>query len=360
MRRRDYRRARRQLRRRYGTRTAPVVLINDPYPSAGLAAAARLAFRYRSELAPFLLAGATGLAGLFLHARHPGAWPWLIGVTILGSAGIVLLGRRRPPWIIERACAAGVVLGSGTWLTLATVHGPGTGPLPKILGIGTLVGGIPWWWHRRRRARVQVERTLEAWPEMTEQVGLAGSRVMSAMVDAWGWRARIALRKGQTINDALNRLPALESGLGTRPGALRIEADPYRADHVLLRVLNRDPHAEPLPWPGTPNRSITNPVALGIYEDAGTVTVSLLRRHRLIGGVAGSGKRKTTISSSASGTGAPSIGPKIGRSGSASYGSPRCARSACTMVATPQQPCSSSKASTSGPFRKSSVTPESP
>ena len=30
----------------------------------------------------------------------------------------------------------------------------------------------------------------------------------------WGWRARIALRRGQTVTDALNRLPALESGLG--------------------------------------------------------------------------------------------------------------------------------------------------
>ncbi|GAA0264771.1 FtsK/SpoIIIE domain-containing protein [Cryptosporangium japonicum] len=290
MRRRDYRRARRQLRRRYGTRTAPVVYLDDRYPGEGLAAAARLVYRYRSELAPFLLTAVTGLAGLFLHARHPNAWPWLIGATILGTAGIVLLGRRWLPRVIERAYAAAAELGLGTWLTLATVYGPGTGPLPKILGIGTLAGGIPWWWHRRRRARVQVERTLEAWPEMTEQVGLAGSRVMSAMVDAWGWRARIALRKGQTINDALNRLPALESGLGTRPGALRIEADPHRADHVLIRVLNRDPHAEPLPWPGNTARSIADPVTLGVYEDAGPTRVSLLCLHGLIGGVAGSGK----------------------------------------------------------------------
>ena len=75
-----------------------------------------------------------------------------------------------------------------------------------------------------------------------------------------------------------------------RPGALRIEADPTRADHFLLRVLNTDPHANPLPWPGTAARSITEPVDLGIYEDAGAVRVSLLRRHGLIGGVAGSGK----------------------------------------------------------------------
>ncbi|TQS46176.1 FtsK/SpoIIIE domain-containing protein [Cryptosporangium phraense] len=290
MRRRDYRRARRQLRRRYGTRTAPVVLIDEPYPGAGLAAAGRILFRYRSELAPFALAATAGLVALFLHTRHPGWWPGLIVATVLGTAAVAWLGRRWLPRLIERAYAAGVVFATGTWVVLATVYGPGAGPLPKVLGLGTIVAGVPWWWHRRRRARVQVERTLEAWPEVGEQVGLAGSRVMSALVDAWGWRARIALRKGQTVADALNRLPALESGLGTRPGALRIEADPHRADHVLLRVLNRDPHAEPLPWPGGTARSINEPAELGIYEDAGPVRVSLLRRHGLIGGVAGSGK----------------------------------------------------------------------
>ncbi|GAA3381602.1 cell division protein FtsK [Cryptosporangium minutisporangium] len=290
MTRRSYRRTQRRLRPRYGTRTTPVVLVDDGYGSTDLAMLGRVLYRYRSELAPFLLGGITGLAGLFLHARHQGWWPGLTSATILGTAGVLFLARRWLPRGVERAYAAIVLSAIGAWLTLATAYGPGAGPLAKVLGLGTIVAGIPWWWHRRRRARVQVERTLEAWPEITEQVGLAGSRVMSALVDAWGWRARVALRRGQTVTDALNRLPALESGLGTRPGALRIEADPNRADHVLLRVLNRDPHAEPLPWPGSTAQTITQPADLGIYEDAGPVRVSLLRRHGLIGGVAGSGK----------------------------------------------------------------------
>ena len=77
---------------------------------------------------------------------------------------------------------------------------------------------MPWWAHRRRRAKVRVERTLAAWPEIAEAVGLAGSRVMSAVVDVWGWRARFALARGQTIADVIAKLPAIESGLGTVPG----------------------------------------------------------------------------------------------------------------------------------------------
>jgi S-DNA-T family DNA segregation ATPase FtsK/SpoIIIE len=52
------------------------------------------------------------------------------------------------------------------------------------------------------------------------------------VVDLWDWQARIGLHRGQTVNDLMNRIPALESGLGTRPGAVRVEPDPDRADHA--------------------------------------------------------------------------------------------------------------------------------
>src|ERR1035437_3340466 len=40
----------------------------------------------------------------------------------------------------------------------------------------------------------------------------AGSAVMSATVDVWGWRARFRLARGQTITDVMGRIPAIESG----------------------------------------------------------------------------------------------------------------------------------------------------
>jgi DNA segregation ATPase FtsK/SpoIIIE, S-DNA-T family len=46
----------------------------------------------------------------------------------------------------------------------------------------------------------------------------------------------------------------------------------------------------PAPWRGPSASSIADPIELGIYEDATPCAVPLLRRHGLIGGIAGSGK----------------------------------------------------------------------
>src|SRR6185437_4679479 len=99
---------------------------------------------------------------------------------------------------------------------------PWRSPLPLVLLADGLALAVPWWAHRRRRARVRVERTLAVWPEIAQAVGLAGSRVLSAVVDVWGWRARFALARGQTIQDVIARVPAIESALGTFRGAARI------------------------------------------------------------------------------------------------------------------------------------------
>ncbi len=138
---------------------------------------------------------------------------------------------------------------------------------------------------------MRVERALAAWPEIADAVGLAGSRVQSAVVDVWGWRARFALARGQTINDVIGRLPAIESSLGTFRGAVRVlpTADDL-ANRFELRVLAKDPHADAITWPGPSATSITEPIDLGPFEDAAPVKVLFLRRHALFGGATGSGK----------------------------------------------------------------------
>jgi len=198
------------------------------------------------------------------------------------------------PWDItrteERAYAGTVTAAAGAWLAAATAYGPGRAPLPAILVVTTLALAFPWWTHRRRRARVKVDRAIHAWPDIAEAIGLAGSRIMSAVVDTWGWRARMALRPGQTLSDVVAHVPAIESALGTRPGAVRVEQDPAHAGRFVMRVLAADPHAGAIPWPGPTARSLADPITLGVFEDATTVHVPLLRRHALIGGTTDSGK----------------------------------------------------------------------
>ena len=288
------RRARRRLRHGDARREPLLLLADDRYPGESLEALARLLYRYRSELAPAGVALILLVTAAVLHRHSPSGAVIATLVDLAVAAGLAWPKAVPDLRRSERVYAVIVTITAGLWLTLAALLGPGCPPLPTALIIGTALGAVPWWAHRRRRAKVKVERALGAWPDIAEAIGLPGSRVMSAVVDLWGWRARISLRRGQTATDLINRIPALESGLGTRPGAVRVEPDPDRADHALIRVLDSDPHAHAIPYPiphdDQPGASITRPTPLGLFEDARPVTVNLAHRHGLLGGVAGAGK----------------------------------------------------------------------
>jgi hypothetical protein len=278
--------------RRYGLQPMVVINSGDPLPEVLTVILARWLWRYRSELAPVTLAALTALAAWVLHATHPRWWPALAIATVAVAAVAGLAGSRLGlASRAERAYATTVTTTAGGWLTAATGAGPGRAPLPVVLLVATCVLSAPWWAHRRRRAKVRVERLLAAWPDIAQAVGLAGSRVMSAVVDVWGWRAQFGLARGQTITDVIARLPAIESGLGTFRGAARVYPTPDDlANRFELRVLDKDPHADAITWPGPSVASITEPIDLGPFEDAMPATVLLLRRHALFGGATGSGK----------------------------------------------------------------------
>jgi len=91
--------------------------------------------------------------------------------------------------------------------------------------------------------------------------------------------------------DFIARIPALESALGTFRGAVRVyPTTDDRAKRCERRVLEIDPHADAIPWPGPSVSSITEPIELGPFEDAAACQVLFLRRHALFGGGTGSGK----------------------------------------------------------------------
>jgi hypothetical protein len=288
------RRMRRQARRIRRGGMQPMMLItgNDQLPETAMVLILRWMWRYRSELTPLYAVGIVLGVACWLHAGHRHLWALVLTLAAMTAAALGAFGRRAGlPTPIERLYAAMTTLAVGGWMASAAITGPFTTPMPQLLAIGGAILAVPWWAHARRRARVRVERKLEAWPEIAQAVGLAGSQVMSAVVDVWGWRARFRLARGQTITDVIAKIPALESGLGTFRGALRVYPTPDDlANRCELRVLDMDPHADAIPWPGPSVTSITQPIDFGPFEDATPCRVLFLRRHGLAGGATGGGK----------------------------------------------------------------------
>ena len=224
-----YRRMRRQARlaRRSGLQPMMVINTGDGFPETMAVVIARWAWRYRSELAPVGVAAGLVAAAWWLHHTRPHWWLSIAVLAGVAAWAVGLFGARwRFPTIAERVYAAITIYVAGIWLSAATVIGPKVPPLPQALAIGAIIMSVPWWTHRRRRAKVRLERKLQAWPDIAKAIGLAGAEVMSATVDVWGWRARFRLARGQTISDVVAKIPAIESGLGTFRGAVRVYPTP--------------------------------------------------------------------------------------------------------------------------------------
>ncbi len=289
-----YRRMRRQARlaRRSGLQPMMVINTGDAFPSTVGVLLARGAWRYRSELAPAAVAAGLVAAAWWLHHSRPQWWLPIAVLAGVAAWAVALFGARwRFPTLIERVYAAITIYVAGIWLSAATAVGPAVTPFPQALVVGALILSVPWWTHRRRRAKVRLERKLQAWPDIAKAIGLAGAEIMSATVDVWGWRARFRLARGQTISDVVAKISEIESGLGTFRGSVRVYPTPDDLAHRCeIRVLDVDPHAGAIPWPGPSVTSITQPVDLGPFEDASPCRVSFARVHGIFGGTTGSGK----------------------------------------------------------------------
>lgn len=311
-----YRRNMRRIRRavRKNDRNPYGVIIVGPDETLGLiivAALGRWAFRHRSAFAPLWVALAAFTAASAAHGHHARWWIPVAAVTAVATIMLAFplpVMRRHPAgrriasalsWLweqcgidraVERGYAATVIATAGGWLAAAIASGPTGKPLPMVALIATVILAVPWWFHRRRRAKVRVERAISGWPEIADNIGLPGSRITSVVVDTWGWTARVTLRKGTTVAHATAKIPDIESGLELRPGSVRVFPDGKHANRLTMRVVETEPLTEPIPWPGPAIRSVTQPAEIGISEGGRPVRILLLRRNVLIGGIAGSGK----------------------------------------------------------------------
>jgi S-DNA-T family DNA segregation ATPase FtsK/SpoIIIE len=135
-------------------------------------------------------------------------------------------------------------------------------------------------------------KTIARWGQIADWAGggLAGSTLKHVTANPWGWSGSLLLRPGLTVEDAQARRRNLDSALGTRPGSVRLDQDPTRADRVTLRVVERDPLERPIRWRGPQVGSVTQPLPLGPFEDGSAMLLPVAGQCVLIAGIRGSGK----------------------------------------------------------------------
>jgi len=212
--------------------------------------------------------------------------------------------------------------GDGGWVVGIGAHGgtaAPTVPLPPVVPTGPVAAagraGSRRWTPRQRQdlrgnvlvrdtdafpavpagpeQRARVADLVARWPQIAVAAGMADTTLGDVRFTPWGWEATWRLRPGQTWKHAVQAKLALESALGVRPDAVRVDKDLQLARQVHLRVVERDPLATPVPRPAPSMGSILRPLLVGVYEDATSATLPLFEQHALI--VAANGAGKTVL-----------------------------------------------------------------
>jgi hypothetical protein len=154
-----------------------------------------------------------------------------------------------------------------------------------------------------RPSRVRVGRVLyamcvrRAWARAVIDTGVAPGPfrcpgVWSVDIVPAGDRLRVRVRRGQSVRDLDARREELAACLRLREvRVMRLARNAAEADVLLVR---RDPFADtaPLTWPdaGAEQRSLWDPIALGVDEHGEPVQVHVVERNVLVGGEPGAGK----------------------------------------------------------------------
>jgi hypothetical protein len=191
-------------------------------------------------------------------------------------------------WGLEGAIGLGLY---ATWRLAVALDGQGLGIL--VLGLA----GIALWHSAALRRRVVAllrERATRRWFTRVlvacEVISRRGQipRVEGAVRTRAGQRIQLRLPAGFTAEAVEAAGEALAATIGARE--VRVVRDPACASVAHVSIVLRDQLALPAPpWP-TPSSSLWEPVALGIDEDGGPVSVALPERNLLLGGEPGAGK----------------------------------------------------------------------
>ncbi|MER5733945.1 FtsK/SpoIIIE domain-containing protein [Streptomyces sp. NPDC002138] len=214
--------------------------------------------------------------------QNPSAEPETLGhlLSNLGPLGVVVL-------IAVGACLLLAVIGK----TGRKAVGKATGRvIVKACRAFVRYVTISLWAARMRMPiRLAIRLQPERWRSMTEARKLTGLKRGRVRRTPMGVDVRVTLGGSLTLESLTARIKDIETGLGTRRGAVRVEPG-ATAHKAIVRITVRNPLAKNVPWPvPTGLVSIKHPAPLSM-NPFGEWTGIDLQQRILIVGASGSGK----------------------------------------------------------------------
>ncbi|MEU2674200.1 plasmid transfer protein TraB [Streptomyces sp. NPDC007164] len=224
------------------------------------------------RMRPWLAVAAEVPATFAAHHYWGDSVPAAIGLTV--AAGVLTAAT----WWAGEGTKTGrrihatlsTALGT-TYLVIGTVTGPVEPAMASVLVIGGAVAAGSW--NIRQALRVNVDPQKEGGAVET---GILVKSIGNAKAALRGQpkvepnKVTAPLKLDGITNDELgNRLKEIAVELGIAPTSARLQPDPERADHTNLVIVPQDMLKTSVVWPGpsNPGGSITDPIAIGIYED---------------------------------------------------------------------------------------------
>src|SRR5690606_32138734 len=277
--------------------------------------ARRLSGRYRRQLAPLAVIGATHAAGAAAAAADGGAALGVLAMTGAATGGAYAAARHRMGrW--SRAYAAVACTASMSWQTAAAVVG--TDPLTGLLWLGGAALALPWWLrHSEATPDVTAEQASPAqdpapapaapdepdwrtvrWDTYLAVKGgaLPGSKLSDITEIAYGWTATVDLPRGEHWEKVTGCLATIASVFDLPDG--RVLAEPVNGAPVYrarLTVLTTSPLEKVTRWTGPGLNPAEGTLPVAVTADGETLPWRLWwpgagMCHGLIAGTTGSGK----------------------------------------------------------------------
>jgi FtsK/SpoIIIE family len=214
--------------------------------------------------------------------KDEAGWSALLAGAVVGSWG----------WRLELGLAALVI--AAQRLLAGPLGELGSAVVVAMLvGAALAVGPV-----RRFGLRAAHSASVRrAWRRAASDVGLAVDalrvpRVVETRRIVAGDLLRVRVCRGQSVASVEGRAAEVAACLRVR----EVRVQPERGDAAFARVtlVRRDPFEDPAPigWPdaGIPERSLWDPIPIGIDEHGESVEVGLVERNVLVGGEPGAGK----------------------------------------------------------------------